>query len=1183
MNGFLSEDALDAPHAQESHEVDRVVRYFGLYELMGILGQGGMGIVYRARQLNTGRLVALKLLKTECLASNEAIERFHAEVKAAARLDHPHILPLYEVGEYKGQHYYTMKLVEPGSLAERLSHHNAFPKSALDLRPSTLVVSQVARAIHHAHQRGLLHRDLKPGNILIDDQDHPYVADFGLAKFLGEDTGLTRPEVLVGSPQYMSPEQAREQSQQVTVTSDVFSLGVILYECLTGQRPFAADTVLETLRRVAEATPISPSEHNPNLDSDLETVCLKCLAKEPSERYPTAEALAEDLDCWRRGEPVQARPASGLERGAKWVRRHPIPSALSAMVLLSILLGVAGVTWQWRRAETTAARLAANLCTLEIRQAEDWLCSDRARQALPYLARTLRQNSGNPLPASRLLSALMHRNFPLLMKELQPASTHEIDAAFFAPNNRWIAAAAHDGTVGLWDATHGHAITNWVCHGRSINDLGFNSTGEYMITASQDGTARVWSLPSGMPRTAPLLHPGPVDCVRFSPDSQVVATVANDGKCRVWNAATGSLLQTLSQPSPISAVEYSAGSAQMLTITERTVQLWDTQPSLSLARTLAHDSVIVAASFSPDGLRVATTADKSARVWDTQTGRLMVALDHPIDLQMARFSPDGGRMLTVDTDHVVRLWDWAARKILSKVDAYRNSVLNTVQFSPDGLCLVTAADDQTARVWDAQSGQPVGEPMMHENYVLAAIFSPDGQRVLTRSWHAPARVWDVRPGSALPAVLKHSCQVNLVRFSPDSGRMLTVCTNHTAQTWATATLTASVEPWALAASVKYAVYSPDGRTIATLSKDGEIAVWETTQKQKLALITPSPHPFQNIVFSPDNTLLAAGYSGSVVQLWDARTGRSNGVPMVNDGGSRDWGDNIHSICFSPDGRQLATANHNGTAQVWDSATGARIALIQHAAPVIGVVFTPDGARLVTASMDRTTRLWDIASGQAVTAPMQHSGELLTFDLSHDGRRLVSGCVGGIVQVWDAESGQPVAAPFQHQDVFLAKTQESSDAKTRINTVQFMPRGHQILTSIFGQTARLWDCDTGLPLSEPLIHPNELLLNARFLPNGRWIVLKTQGSNVYVWDTPPWVVAPPAWLPELAEALAGTRFNSTGLVEPVPKAELFRLRQSMNSLNGTDDCSKWARWFWADRSTRSVSPSLPTTVRQLIQQ
>ncbi len=311
---------------------DSESRQVGDYELIAEIARGGMGVVYKARQRRLNRIVALKMTLAGPLASETDNLRFRTEAEAVANLDHPHIVPVFEVGEHRGHWYFSMKLIEGGSLANKLDQYRSNPRSAAEL----MVI--IARAMHYAHQRGIRHRDLKPSNILLDVHDQPHVTDFGLAERDGDVIELTTSGTIVGSPPYMSPEQATGHKGVVTTATDVYGLGAILYAMLTGHPPFRGENTFETIRQVRECDPVRPSAQNPAIDRDLETICLKCLSKDPHDRYASADALANDLRRWLSGESIMARPAGGIERLVRWSRRHPL---VAALILLSLGLQVA--------------------------------------------------------------------------------------------------------------------------------------------------------------------------------------------------------------------------------------------------------------------------------------------------------------------------------------------------------------------------------------------------------------------------------------------------------------------------------------------------------------------------------------------------------------------------------------------------------------------------------------------------------------------------------------------------------------------------------------------------------------------------------------------------------------------------------------------------------------------------
>ena len=327
-------------------------RTFGEYELLDEIARGGMGVVFRARQTKLNRLCALKMILSGEFAGADDIQRFHTEAQAAANLQHPGIVPIYEVGEFEGRHFFSMGLIEGSNLQKRIA------EGPLKERDAAGIVIEIARAIEYAHQQQVIHRDLKPGNILLDQAGHPKVTDFGLAKRTSDDSSLTNTGQILGTPSYMAPEQASGRIQEISAASDIYALGAILYASVTGRPPFQAAHVIDTLRQVIDQDPVPPRQLNASLSRDLETICLKCLRKTPNQRYASAAELADDLERYLRGEPIHARPITLSERGVKFVRRHPLPTALvSCTGLLLVALAILFGFW-WRAAEDRSTALA---------------------------------------------------------------------------------------------------------------------------------------------------------------------------------------------------------------------------------------------------------------------------------------------------------------------------------------------------------------------------------------------------------------------------------------------------------------------------------------------------------------------------------------------------------------------------------------------------------------------------------------------------------------------------------------------------------------------------------------------------------------------------------------------------------------------------------------------------------
>jgi serine/threonine protein kinase len=556
-------------------------RLFGSYELQERIAQGGMGVVYKARDLSWGRLVALKMIRADRLTSPAAVQRFHREARAAAKLDHKAIVPIYEIGEIEGRHYFTMALVSGGNLQQRLASGPLAPFQAARL------VQEVAEAIQYAHDNGVIHRDLKPHNILLQVEERtadsssltrsstnlrlsaigmglrPRLTDFGLAQFAeptdeseasvvgrptravrtGQETRPTTdtsgsPSVTgeaIGTPSYMPPEQAAGDWQRVGRHSDIYSLGAVLYCLLTGRPPFQASDARMTLFLVLNEEPVSPRKLNPGVPIDLETVCLKCLAKNPERRYASAGDLAEELERFQLGHPVLARPVSWPGRGWRWCRHNPLVAALSAAVAVLLVLGSVLGWFLAARANQAAARARD-----EVRRAEAEAARAREAQNMAWGPDGKMIVSVGADQAVRLRDATTGQLLATI-----PARAELVTSVGFSPDGKMLAGPGRDNTLALWDTATGRELRTLAGHTGRVRCVRFSPDGKRVVSAGEDKTVRVWDALTGRETLTLREHTCPVLSVAFSPDGKHIGSAGSDRTIIIWEAETGQALLTL--------------------------------------------------------------------------------------------------------------------------------------------------------------------------------------------------------------------------------------------------------------------------------------------------------------------------------------------------------------------------------------------------------------------------------------------------------------------------------------------------------------------------------------------------------------------------------------------------------------------------------------------------------------
>jgi WD40 repeat protein/serine/threonine protein kinase len=1213
-----------APSPDSALVAERAGTRIGRYKLLEQIGDGGFGVVYVAEQEEpVRRRVALKVIKPG-MDTKQVLARFGAERQALALMDHPSIARVFDGGATEaGRPYFVMELVR----GERITDYCDANK--LPLRERLALFIQVCQAVQHAHQKGIIHRDLKPSNILVTEVDGapvPKVIDFGVAKAtqapLTERTLFTGLHQMIGTPAYMSPEQAGLGALDMDTRSDIYALGVLLYELLTGQTPMNQEeyeqagmdeifrlireqdppmpsTRLRTLSReelttIAARRQAEPAKLNRLFRGDLDWIVMKALEKDRRRRYETANELASDLQRHLRHEAVLARPPSQVYRLQKLIQRNKLIFAASGAVLAALVLGLGAATWsflkerqdrerasaaekvavaestkakkQAARAEEAQRKLTLNVAASDFSMAVRLIDENHRHDALAYLARSLSLNPTNGAVATRLTTLLASQSWWVPIRTFKHSGL--VHSAQFSPDGTRIVTASDDHTARVWDASSGQPLTGPLQHENRVGSAEFSLDGKRIVTSSMDKTARVWDARSGQPLTKPLQHGVIVDSAHFSPDGRRIVTVAEDNTARVWDAQSG---QPLTGPLPhggnVSSARFSPDGRRIVTASaDKTAKVWDAQSGLLITGPLQHESEVISAQFSPEGKRIVTgSGDGAVRVWDAQNGQLLAGpMPHGGPVVWAQFDPGGRRIVTASWDNTARVWDAQTGQPLTGPLRHGGEVLSA-QFSPDGKRIVTASWDDTARVWDAQTGQPLTEPLQHGDHVVAAQFSPDGKRILTASFENTAWEWEALSGQPLNEPLPHSAEVSSARFSPNGSLIVTASWDHTARVWDAQTGQPLTEPLQHGGNVVWAQFSPDGNQIVTASEDYAARVWDAHSGQPKTGLLQHGSNVVSAQFSPDGRLVVTASWDQTAQVWDAHSGQPLNGPLRHDGF-------VTSAQFSPDGNWIVTAASDSTARIWDARSGQPIGHpLNHPGVVVSAQFSPDGKQILTASStDYTALVWDARSGQPLTGFMKHGNWILSAQFSPDGRRLVTASTDFTARVWDAQSGQPVSEPMKHDD--------------RVISAQFSPDGKRVVTASWDKTARVWDAQSGLPISEPLKHGAKVVW-AQFSPDGRRIITASHDHTARVWDIAPSPASHPDWLGRLAEVISGKVLNEQGLLEPtrLDRAEVInQIRQELYQTPDNDEWVQWGRWFLADPATRTISPFSKIPVPEYIE-
>jgi WD40 repeat protein/serine/threonine protein kinase len=1025
------------------------------YEILEELGRGGMGVVYEARQHRPDRRVALKILLPELRGLPEKMARFRTEANAVARLHHPNIVQIFEVGEVHGLPFLSLELVEGGSLADKLGK----PWLALE---AVGLVEQLARALQYAHERGIVHRDLKPANILLGKSETrnpksakgplksasdlgfrnsdfvPKVTDFGLAKLMDEENGnnawKTQVGVVLGTPPYMAPEQAAGRTQEIGPATDVHALGMILYEMLTGRPPFRAASMLETLEQVKTKTPTPPTQLLPKKDAKLDAICLRCLEKDPKRRFSSAAALAEDLSRYR---------SSFISASRRTHVKRPTVVALQTILAIISTLGSVLTVWQVFQAEhgkrAGETRLAPK---------DDQLVVDHSQLTSRYGERdTAVSTDRSPLTShpSSISWLALNRGFRCLeegnIAQGMLCLARSIQQA--SPEDRPLQHLARANLV-AWQ-TQLNALHWAFHHGGPVEIVGIGADGKTAFTlchvrsspSDQHAELHLRDCETGKQIGEPILPKGPIACATLSPDGRAVIFAGPDGLA----------------------------------------QLWDVKAGRPIGPPLHHEGAVTCVAFSPKEQKVLTTsADGAARLWDAQTGRLIGSpLQHLGEVTTGAFSPDGALIVTASLDGNVRIWDastFQSKGFFMKHDG----PVRALAFSPNGRILLTGSDDRSGRLWDTATGRMIGKPFVHADRVVAVAFSPDGMSLATGSADRTARLRETATGKPIGSAMQHSSAVKSVQFSSDGHLLLATCADFSAQLWDTGTTQPLGRPLSEPEKVTTAVLSPDGRRILTGSQEGTCKLWDIARGLLLNGALQHRARVSAAQFSPDGrTLLTASWDWTA-RLWDARTGQPIGQPLQHNS-------TVQAAAFSPDGRRVITGAGalDRSARIWDVRTGELACPpLLHPCGVVAVAFSPNGNFAVTVGTDHGVRLWNGNNGQPLRPPLLHQGEVQALAVSPDGKMILTGCSDGAARLWDAETGALKSEPIRHP--------------ASVQAVAFSPNGRQFVTGCQDGKARLWNAATAASVAE-LTHGDKVNIVA-FSADGRWILTAGQTNGAF---------------------------------------------------------------------------------------
>jgi WD40 repeat protein/serine/threonine protein kinase len=1048
----MEQPSIDAGFA-DFPVAERVGATIGRYKLLERIGEGGFGVVFMAEQQTpVRRKVALKVVKPG-MDTKQVIARFEAERQALALMDHEHIARVLDAGTTEsGRPYFVMELVHGIPITEYCDKNKLAPRERLQL------FLPICRAVQHAHTKGIIHRDIKPTNVLVTLHDGvpvPKVIDFGIAKAVGqqltERTLFTNFAQMVGTPLYMSPEQSEMSGLDVDTRSDIYSLGVLLYELLTGTTPFDKDRLREAavdeIRRIIqEEEPPNPSTRLSTLKGDklatlsarcatepkrlgqlvrgeLDWIVMRAMEKDRTRRYETANALARDVERYLNDEAVDACPPSFAYRFKKFSRKHRAAVAATAGVLACVIVLAVSFTYAWQKSRTASRLNKEKQATTDaLGKAEHFQEEARRTSAVLAMERGL-----NYCEQGELAHGLLWLSRSL---EIAPASATDLQHAARV-------------NIAAWRARLAYRLSHVLEHDGAVQAVAFNPEGTVALTAGNDQTARLWDVSTGLASGESLRHAGTdVHAACFSPDGKLILTAANE-------VAT----------------------------------IWDASSRKPVGEPMRIKLPIFAACFSPDGNTIAAGAlGGHVVLWDVKTRERKGRIDELIT-DYVTFRPDGKALLVGAFDR--RIWDMTTLRPVAQYAS--GDRVTAAVYRANGRQILLGFEDGRVMEWDPFWNSFARLPLDHEGRISGIGYTPDGSALWTAGGEGKVRFWAAATRESLRPFIQHQATVYGVAVTPDGKTVLTGSADGRARLWE---LLPPLRPSSPARPQNVIIgltFSPDGKMIATTSSHGAAQLWRVDSGFQVGENLRHSGTVYSADFSPDGKTLLTACSDGIARLWNVADGQLLPVVFKHNQGLL-W------AAFSPDGRRVLTASKDNTARVWDVATGSPVGEpMTHPAWVHCAEFSPDGSQILTGCEDGTARVWDAETHKQVGEPLTHKGPVRAVAWSPDGTSAVTGIWGdGTAWVWDIATRKPIAPPLLHRENVVA--------------VAYHPGGKLVATASVDGTARIWDVATGKPVGPPLVIEKNLSLRAlAFSPDGKSIVVGVGRGSV----TAQWPVAPPA--------------------------------------------------------------------------
>ncbi|MBT5709134.1 MAG: protein kinase [Verrucomicrobia bacterium] len=1167
LSGLLSPEDDHPSQSSLKHEHDKpnlVGTTIAQYEVKRLIAFGGMGAVYEAFDQKKKRLVALKRMHDSMAWSPASIVRFHGEAKAASELSHPNIVPIIEIGEDQQTPFYTMKLIVGHSLADEkgpslFDSQKGKPdadRSEHEVQVASRI-AKIAQAIYHAHSHAILHRDIKPSNILIDQKGEPYITDFGLAKKMTSDIDLTQTGMMVGTPDYMAPEQIRDDLGPASVATDIYSLGTVLYQQLSGSPPFRADSHVKIFQNIINTDPTPPTLEGTHINPDLSLICLKCLQKDPKDRYASALEFAEELERWINREPLTVKPESPQKRIARTIKRHPVRVTVATFIILLGLsiLGQRELNTRTIRSEQAQTRLInENLRELVTRnrldRAEELFLQSDSTAAIANLAAVVRDHP--PKDQARdhlvyLMSSIKNRRFPL---RVCPPLPHEDDIGqlAFHPNGRHLATASFDGNIRIWDLSNGQLAIPEIVHGGQVYRVQFSPDGKHILAASFNNTARIWNVKTGKPVSDWMVHSNQIHTARYSPEGRWIVTTGIDRKIKLWDARIGAQIPVeMDHPLEewgVHVAHFVPNRDQLLTSSVKgKIRIWTIPEGRLIKQIDTGENYLTEILIDPAGERFVNLGKARVGVWRIKDWKKEFQLEQDLAIWTGQFSADGKRLITASQDRhdETRVWDISSGKLNRTLEFKGIRGIGLIA-KPANSRWFSIAKDQVFS-WSDQDGRSTMPPIQVSGTVKSITVDPFNQRIAVVTTDKRVHVWTTpNPNSNFRTSpdqqITHACLAQTGDSEPQLFGWNSTDQSFTQQSQSSQRVKRFKEE--SITEVDSIVRGHHGNLLAIRclkNKDYVIAIHnlKTGMQQfydcKMGSLQPS--------FSPDDRLLFYEEDHDQVRVIHTDTGKQASELLS-------LGKQLSVGAFSRDGSEIYLSYNSDQIGRWSLESNALIdPIIQPGGTISNLKHAPHEDQIATAASDGILRCWRTSGSPKLLWKTKKLGQITKIEYSNSGEWIATATASGNIALWNSSNGQKLEIDLPHDD--------------QVFHFQFTPEDQVLMTVTANHLIHFWNPLSGLSISEPLAWEGlwqsvtlsiDGKLFSRTLANGQVEIRPTPGTDP--------LGPPPEWLTPFTEALVGIRLQENDETEPIHWDKRIKTLSRIDASPAEDPFANWAK-------------------------